>query len=276
MKRGVGCGLVAVLAAAAVSACQDDYGPLDLHPDVVWLEVLLVEGESEARMVARHPHREGEPPELSAHLEGPGWEAAFSDTLELGACTVDRVPSARCLRASLPEPVRAGTSYGLRGTAPLGSFIGEARVPDSPVQLADTLLLSWPDKAERLPIPLRYRVGPDIGVLLVDVWDILETLEDGTEVELPAGDLGLSRWAVDHTATADTVWIDVREKPLRFSAGLLGIGRQWTNFVFIGSPVIRPWPAFGIEGDGVYGYFDGVARSRPLRILVTPGPASLP
>jgi len=132
--------------------------------------------------------------------------------------------------------------------------------------LADTLLLSWPDKAERLPIPLRYRVGPDIGVLLVDVWDILETLEDGTEVELPAGDLGLSRWAVDHTATADTVWIYVREEPLRFSLLLLGIGWRWANAHVWG--IEGMGIEGGIGGEGVYGYLDGVTPSRAARVFV--------
>ncbi|MCE2397540.1 MAG: hypothetical protein J4F34_00645 [Gemmatimonadetes bacterium] len=104
--------------------------------------------------------------------------------------------------------------------------------------------------------------------MAVDVRDILETREDGTEVELPTRDLRLVPWVVDPAATADTVWIEVRGKPLRFSLTLLGIGWKLTNFVYIESPAIRPWPSFGIEGDGVYGYFDGVARSLPVRVLV--------
>ena len=270
MKKGVGFGLLVVLAMAAMSACEEDFDPLELHPDVVSLEVLLVAGESEARMLASHPHQEGAIPEVSAHLEGPGWEAAFSETLELEACTVARdVESARCLRAALPEPVRAGAAYALRGTAPLGSFTGETRVPDRPLLSTDTLHLSWPDKGEpRLHIPLRYRAGSDIGILAVDVRDIFETREDGTEVELPTRDLSLFPRAVDPAATADTVWIDVLGKPLRFSLTLLGIGWKFTNFLYVESPAIRPWPSFGIEGEGVYGYFDGIARSRPARMLV--------
>lgn len=270
MRRGVGFGLLVVSAVAAMPACQEDFDPLELHPDVVSLEVLLVAGENEARMLASHPHREGAIPEVSAHLEGPGWEAAFSETLEPEACTVAwDVESARCLRAALPEPVRAGADYGLRGTAPLGSFAGETRVPDRPLLSTDTLHLSWPAKGEpRLPVPLRYRAGADIGTLAVDVRDIFETREDGTEVELPTRTLNLLPFAVDPAATADTVWIDVRGKPLRFSLTLLGIGWHVTNFAYVVSPAIRPWPAFGIEGDGVYGYFDGVTRSRPMHVLV--------
>ena len=271
MRRGVGCGLVAAVALTASPAC-DDIHPLELHPDVVTIEVLLVVGESEARMLATYPHRlgEGTVPEVSARLEGPGWEAAFSETLELEACTAaEGVSSARCLRAALPEPVRAGAAYGLSGTAPLGSFTGETRVPDPPLMLADTLHLSWPDKDERLHIPLRYRAGSDIGTLLVDARDIFETQQDGTEVELPASALDLFPQIIDPAATADTVWIDVRNKPLRLSLPLLGIGWQWTNFVYVDVFFpLPPWPSFGIEGEGVYGYFDGVARSRPAHILV--------
>ena len=255
---------------ASTSACQEDFDPLELHPDVVSLEVLLVAGESEARMLASHPHREGAIPEVAAHLEGPGWEAAFSETLELAACTIAvDVESARCLRAVLPEPVRAGTPYALRGTAPLGAFTGETRVPDRPRLSIDTLHLSWPEESERrLHVPLRYEAGADIGTLAVDVRDIFETREDGTEVELPTRSLRLLPRAVDPAATADTVWIDVRGKPLRFSLTLLGIGWHLTNFAAVETPAIRPWPSFGIEGDGVYGYFDGVTRSRPALILV--------
>ena len=271
MRRWVGFGLGAVLAVAAMSACED-FDPLELHPDVVWLEVLLVAGESEARVLAIHPHREqGDgTPEITAHLVGPGWEAAFSETLELEVCTGGRigVDSARCLRAALPEPVRAGAAYGLRGTAPLGSFTGETRVPDTPLLETDTLHLSWPEKGEGRHIPLRYRAGSDIGTLLVDVRDIFETREDGTEVELPTSDLRLLPRGVDPAGTADTVWIGVRERPLRFSLILLGVGWKLTDFAYLVSPAIRPWPKFGIDGYGVYGYFDGAARSRAASILV--------
>lgn len=49
---------------------------------------------------------------------------------------------------------------------------------------------------------------------------------------------------------------------------LLGIGWHLTNFANVVTLAIRPWPAFGIEGDGVYGYFDCIARSRPMHVLV--------
>lgn len=262
MRARAECGVAIVLAVAAASACDSASGPLDLHPDVVVIEVLLVAGESEARMLAVHPHRgagDGAP-EIDARVVGPGWEAAFSETLRLEDCTdFHRFPGTkRCLRASLPEPVRAGGLYGLAGTGPLGAFTGETRVPDPPLLLTDTLHLSWPDGGEWLEIPLRYRAGSGIGTLAVDVRNVFEIREDGTEVELNAGDLRLAPWFVDPAATADTVSIRVRERPLRFSLPLLGIGWRWTDFTGVE----------GLEGEGVYGYFDGVAPSRPALILV--------
>ena len=268
MRRHARWAVAAALVAA--SACIEDSDPLELHPDVVWLEVLLVAGESEARMLAAHPHREREDPapEVDARLRGPGWEAAFSETLELQDCTPDNVDAAKCLRAALPEPVRAGTTYGLSGTAPLGSFTGETRVPGTPLLEADTLRLSWPEEGREFTIQLRYRAGPDIGHLSFDVRDIFETQEDGTEVELDASRVHSGRAALHPDSTAGTVWIDVREKPLRFSLTLLGVGWNWTNVLRAKDPVLRPWPSFGIEGDGVYGYFDGVTRSRAAQVFV--------
>ncbi len=142
------------------------------------------------------------------------------------------------------------------------------QVPDPPLLLTDTLHRSWPEKGEELGVRLRYRAGPDIGTLLVDVRDIFETREDGTEVELPTTELGLLPRGVDPAATADTVWIDVRERPLRFSLTLLGMGWNRTNLVALVSPALQPWPSFGLEGDGVYGYFDGVTRSRAAQVFV--------
>lgn len=58
---------------------------------------------------------------------------------------------------------------------------------------------------------------------------------------------------------------------MRFSLRLLGIGWHYTDFVKhigVDYPLIRPWPSFGIEGEGVYGYFDGATPSRAARVLV--------
>ncbi len=118
------CGLVA-LALTASPGCETTR-PFELHPDVVALAVLLVVGESEARMLAIHPNREaGAAPEVTATLHGPGgWTAAFTDAAGLETCTLGkRWPSpVKCLRAALPEAIVPTGEYSLRGTAPLGSF----------------------------------------------------------------------------------------------------------------------------------------------------------
>ena len=58
---------------------------------------------------------------------------------------------------------------------------------------------------------------------------------------------------------------------------LAGVGRNYTRFVENTGPtdndlghflVLRPWPETGIEGEGVYGYFDGVSFSRTVTVVV--------
>ena len=226
-------------------------------------------------MLAIHPHRErgDAAPEITAILDGPGWTTAFSDTLELGACTrAEGWPGpARCLRAPLPDAVHPGVGYRLHGTAPLGSFTGEMVVPNPPLLLQppDSLLLPVPDRSMLIEIPIRFRVGPGIGTLLAEVLDVFEIQEDGTETEIAAGVLGHFPQPIE-AAEADTIKLDQRGRPLRFSLRLLGIGRNYTKFLAeVGiEPLLRPWPSFGIRGEGVYGYFDGVTTSRAASIEV--------
>ncbi len=138
------------------------------------------------------------------------------------------------------------------------------------VEPADTLRLPLPDDPGEIRIPIRYQVGADIGTLQADILEAFETQEDGTERELYVEDLGRFPQLVEG-AEADTVLIRQRGKPLRFSLRLLGIGWNYTNFTKhwgTGDPLMRPWPGFGIEGEGVYGYFDGVTRSRAARVFV--------
>ena len=275
MRPCAGCGLVVALTLAASSACET-IRPFELHPDVVALAVLLVAGESEARMLAIHPHREpgDAAPEITATLEGPGWTAAFTDALELETCTPGkRWPGPiKCLRAALPEAIRPTGSYSLHGTAPMGSFTGETVVPAVPllVEPTDTLRLPLPDDPGEIQMPIRYQIGSDIGTLEAEVLEVFETQEDGTEREIHPSDLGSFPQTVKGIES-DTVSIRQRGKPLRFSVRLLGIGWNYTNFLQhlgTGDPLMRPWPSFGIEGEGVYGYFDGVTRSRAARVLV--------
>jgi len=91
--------------------------------------------------------------------------------------------------------------------------------------------------------------------------------EDGTEREVRMGYLASEPL---EGAEADTVRITYHQRPLRFSLRLLGIGRNYTNFLETEGifPRPRPWPSFGIEGEGVYGYFDGVVPSRVSRVWI--------
>ena len=267
------------LAAVAASPACDGFirppDPLDLDPDVVSVTIMLVAGEREARLLAAHPHRQPDeaPPTLSATLGGPGWTAAFSDTLALQACTqAGNWPGpARCLRAVLPEEIRGGEGYEVEGTAPLGPFSGEVVLSVPPVlhEPGDSLHLPMPTEYEDHLIPMRYRTGPDIGTLLADVLDAFVTEEDGTETEIEVRYLGYFARPLEG-AEADTVRIHYHDKPLRFSLRLVGIGWNYTNFmenegIF---PLPKPWPSFGIEGEGVYGYFDGAVPSRVSRVWV--------
>ncbi len=271
--------LAAPLAATVASAACDGFirppDPLELDPDVVAVAIMLVAGEREARLLATHPHRQANepPPTLAATLEGPGWTAAFSDTLELRKCIdASNWPGpARCLRAALPEEIRGGEGYEIEGTAPLGSFGGEAVLPAAPVLIEPGDSLHLPMSAEYGDhlIPMRYRIGDDIGTLLADVLDAFRMEEDGTETELESHHLGYFGNPLEGTE-ADTVRIHYHLRPLRFSLRLLGIGWNYTNFlenegIF---PLPKPWPSFGIDGEGVYGYFDGVVPSRATRVWV--------
>lgn len=272
MRAGAPCLLVVVLASS--SACEI-VRPLDPHPDAAALAVLLVAGEREARMLAIHPHRGPgrAPPQVSAVLRGPGWAADFQHTLKLEECTLAvawRGP-ARCLAADLPEPVRPGEKYRIRGTAPLGPFTGEMAMPGAPVLLEPpaSLRMVIPAGFGVVEIPVRFHIGADIGTLLAEVKDVFETVEGQGEVEIPSSRLGMFPRPVEGAET-DTITVIHGERPLRFSLRLLGIGRNYTNFLDKAGldPVTRPWPDFGIEGDGTYGYFDGVTPSRTSRIIL--------
>ncbi|MCE2397507.1 MAG: hypothetical protein J4F34_00480 [Gemmatimonadetes bacterium] len=266
-------GLLAAMVAA--SGCLRPPDPLELHPDVVSVAIMLEGGKREARLLAAHPHRDpNEPaPTVTVTLRGPGWTAAFSDTLELVECIPPNSGQgpARCLRAVLPEEVRAGATYEIEGTAPLGAFSGEVTMPAVPVLIepGDSLHVPNPTDYEDHLIPVRYRIGSDVGTLLADAFDVFLTREDGTEWEVEGHYVGDFPVALEG-AEADTFRIHYHERPLRFSLRLLGIGRHYTNFLENEGtfPLPQPWPSFGIEGEGVYGYFDGAVPSRVSRVWV--------
>jgi len=268
---------VAVALAAVSSACEISR-PVELHPDAVALYVLLAAGETEARMLAVQLHRDRwdeEVPDIAATLEGPGWTARFADTLELEACLGHddnlgwRGLTARCLRAVLPDTIRPGATYGLSGTAPTGSFTGEMTVPAPPLLLEpeDGLRLTVPEGRNGVWTPVRFRIGSDVDTLMVDKLDFFEIREDGSEVKMPDT-------SDPYYLVGDSVDFVCPDMPIRFSLRLLGFGRRYTAFmrfrVDYRDQWLWPWPDFGIEGEHVYGYFDGFAPSRSARIFVAP------
>ncbi len=281
MRARAGFGTVVALALSASAACEFTR-PLDWHPDEVALTVLLIAGQREARMVATHPHREvlEVAPKITAILEGPGWEAPFVETGEIPPCRFNPGPypvnfawpgPVKCLRATLHEPIRPGFAYGIRGSAPLGSFTGRATVPTTPALLEppDNVRLQLPYFTGTVTIPIRFQVGAEIGTLLAELLGVFETGGDGREVEIPAGELGTFPQPIEG-AGSDTVTITPRGRPLRFSLRVLGIGWNYTNLAnWTGiDPLPRPAPGFGIEGEGTYGYFDGATPSPVKRVVV--------
>lgn len=266
------------LAVLAVAAAGCDYvaapDPLEVDPDVVSVAIVLAAGESEAFLLAGHPHRPGShpPPAVSATLLGPGWEAAFSDTTDLeegcGGGPTDWPMPMVCLRAPLPEPIRERTAYELEGEAPKGPFTGSTVVPSAPSILspADTFRVSATrDSGNWSQVPVGYSAPDDVGTLRPAM---LAVLVDSTGTE--------SAWIrvwprPDVDATADTLHFDRDRRWQRGSLYLVGIGWQYTNFLRASDKHDRQ-PSFGIEGEGVYGYFDGSARSRPVHVIVEDDP----
>ena len=270
------CALAAVIGASACDGFIRPPDPLEVHPDVVSVAILLVAGEREARLLAVHPHRPfgAVGPRVTATLAGPGWKAPFSEPLELDACTGDRprLSPATCLGARLPEPVQSGTGYGIEGTAPLGSFSGAMVVPAPPllhIGEPDTMRLAPPPRST-VEIPVRYETGSGVGTVLAEALDVRVIEDDGTRTEHDQSYLGLFPQPLKRDGQ-DTVHVFYHDSQVRFSLRIVGLGRHYANFVArTGNfPVPQPWPSLGIEGDGVYGYFDGVAASQAVQIHLT-------
>lgn len=268
---------VAVLAVAATAGC--DYvaapDPLEIDPDVVSIAIVLAAGEIEAFLLAGHPHRPAShpPPEVSATLLGPGWEAAFSDTTDLeegcGAGPTHWPMPMVCLRAPLPEPIRERAVYELDGEAPMGPFTGSTVVPSAPEILSpgDTFPVSATAQSGNWSrIPVRYRTPDDVGTLRPAMLAVLGD-STGTESEW----ITVWPWGLDESATADTLHFDRDARWQRGRLYLVGIGWQYTHFLKASDKHDRQ-PSFGIEGEGVYGYFDGSARSRPVHVIVEDEP----
>ncbi len=260
--------LVAMLALAGCDyfAAPD---PLDLDPDAISIAIVLVAGQSDAQLLAGYPHRSsGAPPTVSASLSGPGWKTTFSYTSDpeagCGGGPTDWGIPMVCLNAALPEPIREGATYGLEGEGPKGSFTGETVVPSAPLILdpADTLWMSLSsDSAYWFEVPIRYRAPPEVGTLRPEAF---ATFSDSTGTR--------SRWIsvwprLDVNAEADTLRMARDDRLTEISLHLLGIGWHYTNFLRADENHY-PWGSFGVEGEGVYGYFDGSSKSGSVHIVI--------
>ena len=204
-------------------------------------------------------------------LIGPGWRAEFTGRTDPedgcgGGPTFWSMPMV-FLNAALPEPVREEVTYILEGEGPKGSFTGETVVPAAPRMLdpGDTLWL--PDTIRSIRIPIRYRAPPEVGTLRPAVF-ATHRRNGATE----------SKWvatrprSLDVEGEADTLsvsGVDVSELEVA-SLHLIGIGWHYTRFRMV-SRTHFPWPSFGVSGEGIYGYFDGGAQSRRVRIVVKDG-----
>lgn len=256
-SRGL-CGLVrglpAALAVAGLAACEM-FRPPDLDPDVVVLSLVVESGKRTARMLAGRPHGwwGDAPQKISATLEGPGWTAEFVPTGSRERCG----GAFTCMIASLPDPAGPGR-YRLRGTAPPGPFTGEATVPAIPLMenSADTVRIPSPDTSGLFPIPLHYQVDSATAALLFDA--VLDGEYRGT---------GL--WEV-----GDTLDWFYGDSPYTLALRVRGIGPNYTDWYrHTGDKlVLPPWPSFGIEGEGVYGYFDGISAPAPWVHIVVGKP----
>lgn len=278
MRSRRGSSVATVVAAVALSGCELVRGldPLEAHPDVVVVLAMLVGGEREARILASHPHRlEFEPkPRVTATIQGPGWTADFTEDLPLVDCYdvggAWHAPS-KCIGAILPEPIGAGVTYELSGTAPLGSFSGQATMPMGPELVHPAFAFGIPAQDDWGPVdvPLSYRVEADAGMVLADVRELVELQLDGTKEALP--DFAAGRFPeVLASFEADTISVLQRRRPLRFVVTVVSVGWTYVNFAeFHGiDPLPRPWNDYGLTGNGVFGYFAGKTPSRPIEVHV--------
>ena len=254
-------GLAVLTALAAPGGCIPPPDPLELDPDVISIASVLVAGEEQAHLLAGHPHRAAydRPPRVAASLVGPGWRIAFAPAGGLGGCRggpIDLSFPKVCLRAVLPERIREETTYRLEGEGPKGSFTGETVVPPAPTLLepGDTVWL--PDSVHSIPI--RYRASREVGTLRPEMFADFGSGSAWIPVDPESLDLD---------GRTEKVWISGydRRRIVRASLSLLGIGWHYTNFRRLHRTRL-PWPSVGVSGEGVYGYFDGSAKSRSIQV----------
>ncbi len=256
-----------VLPAILAGGCDYFAAPEQLRdPDVISIAMVLVAGEDQAHLLAGRPlaGRFDPPPKVTATLIGPGWRVAFTRGTDLeegcgGGPTNWPMPMV-CLNATLPEPIREEVTYRLGGRGPKGSFSGVTTVPAAPTIQAPVDTVWLPGPVSLIRIPIRYHVLPDVGTLRPQV---LQTAADGTGSE--------SKWKrvspseLDADGREATVAWHFERNFQRASLHLLGMGQRYTYFWEFGRKRVR-WPKAGLAGKGVYGYFDGSAKSRAIEI----------
>ena len=260
-----------VLIAVAASGGCDYFASPDrlVDGDVISIAMVLVAGESHAHLLVGRPFldKSHPPPKVTASLIGPGWTAAFThETDPMDGCgggpTDWPIPMV-CLNAALPEPIRERATYELVGKGPKGSFTGRTVVPSAPLILQPDTTVRLPGPVPLLRIPILYRTPYDIGTLRPEV---LQTVGDGTGTE--------STWIRVSPKELITAWQAATvewgypPKFRRASLHLLGIGWSYTDFWRLNGNRV-PWPSVGISGEGVYGYFDGSTKSRPVEIILS-------
>ena len=271
-----------VLATAACDGLIRPEEPFSPESDVVTIGAVIVAGQSVAYLLASHPHRAfgEEPPKVAATLSGPGWDAAYADSVDLIECGVF-VPEqwagpAVCLLAQLPEPIREQVSYSLTGTTALGAFGGVTTVPVAPtvLQPADTVRLRVANSEEAARVDVRFETAEQVGAVTVDVTNAVQMM-DGEEpknswVRFTAPQVLQIRTGVQQVAVHGP-WVP---PGFRFELRLVGFERNYSLFIERRRDNIlqRPWPSFGLAGDeGIYGYFGAGARSRAIPVALKVG-----
>ena len=279
--RAVAALVLATAACDGLIRPEEQFSP---ESNVVTIGAVIVAGQSVAHLLASHPHRRigEEPPVVAATLSGPGWDAAYADSVALMDCGVF-VPEqwagpAVCLRARLPEPVRERVRYTLAGTTALGAFGGATTVPGAPTVLepADTVRLRVANSEEPAGVDLRFETPEQVGAVTVDVTNALQMV-DGEEPK--------DSWVKFAAPQVLEIWTDAQHVAVhgpwvppgfRFDLRLIGFERNYSLFVERRRENIlrRPWPSFGLSGDeGIHGYFGAGARSRAIPVELSVGPS---
>ncbi len=274
----------AALALVAALGCELPH-PGWSDPKWVSIASLLEVGEREAYILARYyrsdswEHPPVGEPAVSASLEGPGWTAPLADTAAGFVCGPFgwrhfNPGKDVCLRGTLPEAIRSGVEYRLSGVTEHGPFTGRTVAPQPPLLLepdSDTARFRAEDlegNARGMLVPVRYRFGPDVGTRFGEMGGTATTRFMTTEL------VGAESGRVNFDP--DTFLYSPEPVAVPIPMRLAGVGWNYTQFVENAERswleadylVLRPWPETGIEGEGVYGYFDGVSFSRTVTVVV--------